>query len=215
MLNKISNIALQNNNAKDNLPWTKSIREKSLLPGSTKDSASFSPAMELLKVLEWDIYKMEYPAKNKLNLKFSIQGLEFHTSVNPDTLDTLNVFNYEIYNREVTGNTAAFFRVNFNRFGISNNLEKRKLKGLLELFQKIAVSENDITEEILNENSFLNDLVSGIAENINADLAFINNSLIYFLNKLLKMNFTNERKINPPEENFFILLKVKIKTRDL
>ena len=166
--------------------------------------------MELLKILEWDIDKMEYPSKNKLNLKFSIQKLEFHTSLNLDTLPTLSAFNFEVYNREVTDKTAAFFRVNLNWSGISDTLIKRQLIGLLELFQKIAILKKVTTEELFNESSSLNNLVSGIAESINTDLSFINNSLIYFLNKLLKINFTRERMNSATEENFFVLLKVKL-----
>jgi len=215
MLTKISNIVLQNNTLKDNPPWANSLRENSFLHGSNRDSASFSPAMELLKVLEWDIDKMEYPSKNKLCLKFIIQGLEFHTSLNIETLDTLSVFNYEVYYREVTGAISVLFRVNLNRSIISDTLIKRKLKGLYELFQKIAESEKKTSEDLFNESDFLNNLVSGIAENINTDLSFINNSLIYFLKKLLKINITKDRMTNAAEDNFFVLLKVKMNIPNL
>jgi hypothetical protein len=215
MLIKISNITLQNNSLKDNLPWVKPIKENSMLNSSSKDSASFSPAMSILKILEWDIDKVEYTSTNKLNLKFSIQGLEFNTSLNIDTLDTLSVFNYEVFNSEVTSEIAALFRVNLNRSGISDTLIKRKLKGLHELFQKIASFEKETTEDLFNESSVLNNLVSGIAEDINADFSFINNSLIYFLNKLLKISFSKEKIMSVSKENFFILLKVKMKRGDL
>jgi len=214
MLNKISNIALQSNVSKENLSWTKHIRENSSLHESSVDSASFSPAMELLKVLEWDNYKMEYPAKSKLSLKFTIEGLEFNTYFNTDTLDILSVINYEVYKREISGESAAFFRVRLNRSGVSETLVKRKLKGLHELFQKISEYENEISDELINESSFLNNIVSGIAQSINSDFSFINNSLIYFLNKLLKMNINKESLLYPDDEDFFVLLKVKIRKRE-
>jgi len=214
MLNKISNIALQSNVSKENLSWTKHIRESSSLHESSIDSASFSPAMEFLKVLEWNNYKMEYPAKNKLSLKFTIEGLEFNTNFNTDTLDTLSIINYEVYKREISGECAAFFRVKLNRSGVTETPVKRKLKGLHELFQQISEYKNDISEELINESSFLNSIVSGIAQNINSDFSFINNSLIFFLTKLLKININKENLLYPSEEDFFVLLKVKIKKRE-
>ena len=211
MLNKISNITPLNNGSKESLSQVKHYRENPLIHESLADSASFSPAMELLKILKWDSYKMEYPAKNKLSLIFSIDGLEFHTSLNVDTLDTLSVFNYEVYYRELIGESSVFFRVRLNQSALSNILTKRKLYGLHELFKDIAVHEKDTTEELFNESAFLNNLVSGLAGNINSDLSFINNSLIYFLNILLKLNFNKSNMILPDEENFFILLKIKLR----
>jgi hypothetical protein len=209
MLNKVSNINTRNIIQTEKISPLKYIRENSFVPKADSDSASFSPAMELLKILDWDTYKMEYPAKNKLVLTFSIEGLEFHTSFNTDTLNTLSVLNYEIYNRAITGDCSVFFRNKFSSSDISDHPTKRKLVGLHQLFVRIAVYEKEISGDVLNEYSFIKNLLSDNAHNINSDFSFINNSLINFLNKLLKSNINKASLICPEEEDPFILLKVK------
>ena len=80
MLSRIVNIELHNNQPRESFLMAKN-KENPLLHKNQEDSALFSPAMEFLKILGWNMDKLEYPSKNKLVLKFSVDGLEFHTSI--------------------------------------------------------------------------------------------------------------------------------------
>jgi hypothetical protein len=210
MLSRIVNIDLNNNHPRDNIILAKNFKENPPVHKNPEDSALFSPAMEFLKILGWDMSKLEYQAKNKLNLKFSVDGLEFHTSFNTDTFPTLSYISYEVIKRELSEEIIATFRVKFNRTRYYSQLNKKKLRGIHLFFQNID-SSKEVSDEILNESSSLNNLVLGIADIINSDFSYINNALMFFLNKLLKLNINKEEISNSVEEDFFVLLKIKLK----
>ena len=176
------------------------------------DSVNFSPAIQFLTRIEWQLKELSKTANEKLLITFCISELEFRVVIDLSILNKLTFITYEIQRDS------------------SKSGDARTLIVLTSILNEILYDENNVFLELvalnrlfdrfeqLNINNELNgsdtETMSYLTENLSIQLQtefeYINKFLFVFIEKLTDKKINAGIKNNTSNELMIILEKMKL-----
>lgn len=199
MLDKIRNLGLNLNSANSAAYF--SISEKgSQQERRARDNYIKSDALKYLNELEWVIRAINFVSESKLGIAFVASEIEFKTIINFNDR-ILNEIQFSVSSLiDSIGNQkrlTAALSINTNSDLKTLSKRQKEFEALKSLFVKL--SGLDISGELTSEDSnVLTDLLAGDYFEIYADLLFITQCLIIFIDKLTGIKIIAPQNLSEP-----------------
>jgi hypothetical protein len=179
---------------------------------SINDSVNFSPAIQYLKTIEWQLKELSKTANEKLLITFCISELEFRVVVDLSALSKLSFITYEIKRKRsasVAGQTlivltSIISEVLYDENNVSLHLNA--LNKLLDRFEKLNITDelNGIDIETLSY------LAEDISVHLQTEFEYINKFLLVFIEKLTGKKINTGTKSFHKNEQSIIIEKMKL-----
>lgn len=175
-----------------------------------KDSIRFSPAAVFLSKINWKLREIRRKGKEKLNLLFTIDDLEFLTEI--------DLLNFYAANRQVYCVTRSFdqakpaFKIimHFSARKKSrlneNDITYMKLTGIPALFSEAFPLQMNRNNDEIYENIYA--LADNLKPDIEGEFDYINSALIVLNDKLGGGNFLNKFNFENDFKDSIILEKI-------
>ncbi|HEX3072822.1 MAG TPA: hypothetical protein VHP30_04335 [Ignavibacteriales bacterium] len=213
MLDKIENIS-QNapysggNNPKQNSD--KNFYREFEQRMSAQDKIKLSPAAYYLTRINWQIKDLNYKTSDKVSIAFIANNLEFETEV-----DFLLFYNEKrqkfIISRlleEDGGKKYSFFiSVKKKAVVINEDAEVSQLNAISGMFDKALLLEI-IEYEYKPESVFIEELLTGMKQNLEKEFDYVVSTLFTLLYKLKNYKIIDNYKFEEDKEEAFIIEKI-------
>ncbi len=213
MLAKILNITPNSGfkNSSKSPELMKYIRGNSSALFSVNDSVNFSPAIQFLTRIEWQLKELSKTVNEKLLLTFCISDLEFRVIIDLATVSRISFITYEIQ-RTKTGNTnekvLLVLTSILSELTYEENEVLIRLNTLNKLFDRFE--QLKLTDELSGVDiSTLGYISDDLTPYLQTEFDYINKLLLVFIEKLTgKKTFGGTIK-NETREAAIIIEKMK------
>lgn len=170
------------------------------------DSISLSPATAFLSVIGWKLNKIQID-KEKINIGFSFDNLDFFTTVNPNELFQLQKIDYTINSSHDFFAGIAEVNIQISSPLDSDNSESTQVKLFLTELKKFisAVATSCGYKSLVSSDTYeVQNIFSEMEHLLQSEFHYINKSLVGFLEKFLSA------KINIKHDNVMQNHKLKL-----
>lgn len=215
MLEKIVNISAGSDYKQSSKPssHSKVSRYLSEYHPAGNDSISLSPATAFLSVIGWKLKKIQID-KEKINISFSFDNIDFSTALNPGELFQLQKIDYIV--KYCFDSLTGMVEMNIklaspliieNSESIQVKVHLTQLKQFFDSIISSSIYKSNVSSDTFEVAQIFTDMQQDLQKEFN----YINRSLINFLEKFLsiKINTKNDSAIlsRKLELNFLQIIK--------
>lgn len=178
---------------------------------SIHDSVNFSPAIQFLTRIEWQLKELNQAANEKLLITFSISELEFRVMIDLSVMNKLSFITYEIQKNKFDSDnkknlivlTSILSNILYDENNVSIHLDA--LNRLFDRFEKLNIS-NELNGVDIETMSYL---VDDLTIQLQSEFEYINKSLLVFIDKLTGHRVNPQSQTNAKRESGIIIEKMK------
>lgn len=199
MLERIVNISAGSDYKQSSKPGARSRASRHLSEYQPvgNDSISLSPATAYLSIIGWKLKKIQLE-KEKLQIEFTFDDLDFATAINPSEIFHLQKIEYSI--KYSVGAYAGLSELNIridSPFVLENSQSiqiERHLTELKQFFNSIE-SSFGYKSNVSSDSYEVQNIFSEMGNALQREFHYVNNRLLSFLEKFLSL------KINATTNN--------------
>lgn len=176
------------------------------------DSVNFSPAIQFLTRIEWQLKELSKTINENLIVSFCIAELEFRVVIDLSILNKLSFITYEIQrSRSESGNEKTLIVLTSILGDILYDeptvfLQLNALNKLFDRFEKL-----NITDELNGSDiETMSYLVEDLSIQLQTEFEYINKFLLVFIEKLTDRKINDGIQNNISHELMIILEKMKL-----
>jgi hypothetical protein len=202
MLEKIVNISAGSDYKQSSKPgnYSKVARYIAEYHSTGNDSISLSPATGFLAILGWKLKKISSD-KETIHIEFSLDDIDFSTTLNPNEIQLSHRFEYII--KFLLGNYAGspelIVKISalFNPGSPENNYIKSHLPEIKNFFDAVYSAcghKSTVSADLIEVQKIFSESENGLIVEFN----YLNKNLVAFLEKFLsiKINLRTDRDRN-------------------
>ncbi|QQS35520.1 MAG: hypothetical protein IPM56_14900 [Ignavibacteriales bacterium] len=178
---------------------------------SMNDSVNFSPAIQFLSRIEWQLKELSQTVNEKLLLTFAVHNIEFRVVIDISVISRLSFVTYEI-SRNRTGSskekTQIVITSILEEFSYDENSILLNLSALNILFDRYDMM--NLTEELNGiDVATMSYLADDLANRLQSEFQYINKLLFIFIEKLTGKKVSDVQKKNNGKDSLIIIEKMK------
>ena len=201
MLHKIINISAGSDFKKSNGAGNqnKFLKRNAYSSFQFHDSIIFSPALQFLTNVQWQLKEISHLSKGKLAISFITSDIEFQTVVDLPNIESIKTLDYKVIkdNSEDETSDPMLVEVEVRIEGINEeSLPHRVTLDTLEnLFHRLFVFK--VENQLNRTNSvMLTELIGDLLDDLKTEFDQVNNRLFSFIEKLTESKILGGNKID-------------------